>query len=77
MIQFNLSVVCESVLSDEVHVNKIGHVVQKVSVRDSMVTFQQLSLLRCDEYGYTCCPALFDIPHLSVCAMGLVNESAG
>ena len=34
MIQFNLSVVCEFVFSDEVHVNLTGVGVQKVSVRD-------------------------------------------
>ena len=26
------------------------------------MTFQQISLLRCDEYGYACWPALFNIP---------------
>ena len=40
MIQFNLSVVCELLLSVEVQVNLKVLVVQKVSVRDCMVTLR-------------------------------------
>ena len=38
MKQFNSSVVCEFVLSEEIKVNKIWHVVEKVSLRDCRVT---------------------------------------
>ena len=52
MIQFNLSVVCELLLSDEVQVYLKGLVVQQVSVRLQKMFVQQLSLMRCHEYGY-------------------------
>ena len=75
MIQFNWSVVYELVLSDEVQVSLKRHVVKKVSMRDALIMFLQLSLLTYDEFDYACCPAMFNIPQLSICTMGLVNES--
>ena len=76
MRQFFLSVVCEFLFSEEVHVNINGLVVKKLIVIDFIVTFQPLSLLRSDEYSYASWPAFFNIHQFSVCAMGGVNESA-